>query len=69
MGEVVGHNYQQIVPDFIVETEDDGTITMTLNQGDVPELKISDSFLDILKQYDQNKQKNHINEKHASALV
>lgn len=65
MGEVVGHNYQQIVPDFIVETEDDGTITMTLNQGDVPELKISDSFLDILKQYDQNKQKISRSEKDA----
>lgn len=24
MGEVVGHNYQQIVPDFAVETDDDG---------------------------------------------
>lgn len=65
MGEVVGHNYRQIVPDFIVETEDDGTITMTLNQGDVPELKISDSFLDILKQYDQNKQKISRSEKDA----
>lgn len=65
MGEVVGHNYQQIVPDFIVETEDDGTITMTLNQGDVPELKISDSFLDLLKQYDQNKQKISRSEKDA----
>lgn len=65
MGEVVGHNYQQVVPDFIVETDDDGTITMTLNQGDVPELKISDSFLDILKQYDQGRQKISRSEKDA----
>lgn len=65
MGEVVGHNYQQVVPDFIVETDDDGTITMTLNQGDVPELKISDSFLDILKQYDQGHRKMSRSEKDA----
>lgn len=65
MGELVGHNYQQVVPDFIVETEDDGTITMTLNQGDVPELKISDSFLDILRQYDGERQKMSRSEKDA----
>lgn len=52
MGEAVGHNFQQIIPDFIVETDDDGTLTLSLNQGDVPELRISESFLDILKQYD-----------------
>ena len=65
MGEMVGHTYQQVVPDFIVETDDDGTITMTLNQGDVPELKISDSFLDLLKQYDQGRQKISRSEKDA----
>ena len=41
MGEVVGHNYQQIVPDFAVETDDDGGITLSFNKGDVPELRIS----------------------------
>lgn len=65
MGEVVGHNFQQVIPDFIVETDDDGVITMTLNQGDVPELKISDSFLDILRQYDQDRQKISRSEKDA----
>lgn len=52
MGEAVGHNFQQIIPDFVVETDDDGTVSLSLNQGDVPELRISDSFLNILKQYD-----------------
>lgn len=65
MGEIVGHNYQQVVPDFVVETEDDGTITLTLNQGDVPELKISGSFLDILRQYDGERQKMSRSEKDA----
>ena len=57
MGEVVGHNFQQIIPDFIAETDDNGTVTLSLNQGDVPELRISDSFLDILKQYDSTRAK------------
>ncbi len=52
MGETVGRNFQQIIPDFLVEVEDDGTITMQLNQGDVPELRISDSFLEILQNLD-----------------
>ncbi len=57
MGEAVGHNFQQIIPDFIVDTDDNGVITLSLNQGDVPELCISTSFLDILKQYDHSKGK------------
>ena len=41
MGESIGRSMQQITPDFIVETLDDGTITFTLNQSELPELKIS----------------------------
>lgn len=52
MGEVVGHNYQQIVPDFIVETDDEGGISMSFNKGDIPELRISPSFMELLEQAD-----------------
>ena len=31
MGEAIGKNLQQIIPDFLVETEDDGTINLSLN--------------------------------------
>ena len=31
MGEVAGHNWQQVVPDFRVETDDDGNITLSFN--------------------------------------
>ena len=55
MGEVIGRNMQQITPDFIVDTHDDGTITFTLNQGDLPELQISQSFADSMKEYQENK--------------
>ena len=56
MGEVIGRNMQQITPDFIVETHDDGTITFTLNQGELPELQVSQSFADSMKEYQENKE-------------
>ena len=55
MGETVGRNLQQITPDFIVDTHDDGTITFTLNRGEVPELTVSQSFLDSMNEYQQSK--------------
>ena len=57
LGETVGRSMQQITPDFIVDTQDDGTITFTLNNGEVPELKLSQSFVDSMKEYQQNKDK------------
>ena len=51
MNDVVGRSMEQITPDFIVDTQDDGTVTFTLNNGDVPDLCISSSFTDLLKEY------------------
>lgn len=56
MGEVVGHSIQQITPDFIVDTQDDGTVTFSLNAGDIPELHVSQSFTDTLNEYQTNKE-------------
>ena len=56
MGEVVGHSIQQITPDFIVDTQDDGTVTFSLNAGDMPELHVSQSFTDTLNEYQTNKE-------------
>ncbi len=56
MGEVVGRSVQQITPDFIVDTQDDGTVTFTLNSGDIPELHVSQSFTDTLREYQTNKE-------------
>lgn len=55
MGESIGHNHQQITPDFIIETSDDGKTTFHLNNDHVPELTISQSFADTLQEYQQNK--------------
>ena len=55
LGEVMGKNLQQIVPDFLVETEDNGTITLSLNNRNVPELRLSREFSDMLDEQINNK--------------
>lgn len=54
LGETVGRSIEQITPDFIVETLDDGTVTFTLNNSEMPELKVSQSFADSMKEYDND---------------
>ncbi|MBQ2584786.1 MAG: hypothetical protein II568_06375 [Erysipelotrichaceae bacterium] len=56
MGETMGKSLQQITPDFIVDTQDDGTVSFSLNHGEIPQLQISPSFTDLLKEYQQNKE-------------
>ena len=48
LGEAIGRNLQQIVPDFIVETYDDGTINISLNNRNVPELRMSRDFTEMV---------------------
>lgn len=56
LGETEGRSTQQITPDFIVDTADDGTVTFSINNGNVPELYVSQSFSEMLKEYQNNKQ-------------
>lgn len=56
MGETQGRNIQQITPDFIIDTNDDGSITFSLNRGNVPELHVSSSFTDMVAAYKDNKE-------------
>ncbi|MGP1416662.1 RNA polymerase factor sigma-54 [Prevotella fusca] len=55
MGETQGRNLQQITPDFIIDTEDDGTVTFSLNHGNLPKLHVSQTFNDMLETYRNNK--------------
>lgn len=55
INETIGHSQQQITPDFIIDTHDDGTVTFQLNNGEVPELCVSQSFTDTLREYQTNK--------------
>ena len=55
LGEVIGKNMQQIIPDFIVDTEEDGTISLSLNNRNVPELRLSREFSEMLDEHTRNK--------------
>lgn len=55
MSDTVGVGQNQVTPDFIVDTADDGTVTFEVNYGDVPDLKISDSFAEMIDTYRTNK--------------
>ena len=57
LGETEGRNLQQITPDFIVDTNDDGTVTFSLNRGNIPELTVSPSFTDMIDTYKKSKDK------------
>ena len=55
MGETLGKGTQQITPDFIVDVNDDGFITLNLNNGNMPELKVAPSFAEMLDNYKTNR--------------
>ena len=55
MGEAIGKNMQQIVPDFIVDTYDDGTINLSLNNRNVPELRMNRDFTQMLEEHTKNR--------------
>ena len=55
LGEAMGKNMQQIIPDFIVETYEDDTITLSLNNRNVPELRLSRQFTELLDEHTRNK--------------
>lgn len=55
LGEAIGRNMQQIIPDFIVETYDDDTINVSLNNRNVPELRMSRDFTELVEEHTKNK--------------
>lgn len=67
LGETIGRSLQQITPDFIVDTHDDGTVTFTLNNGELPELKVSQSFIDSMDEFQQNRE--HMSRQSKEALL
>lgn len=47
------NNMEYIVPDFIIENKN-GQLELTMNNNQIPELHINDSYLNILKSYKEN---------------
>lgn len=50
LGEVAGRNMQQIVPDVLVETNDDGTIIISLNNLNIPPLQLNNNFIAMARE-------------------
>lgn len=57
LGEITGKNFQQILPDFIVDTDDEGNISISLNNGNIPKLHVSRSFRESLDDLVRRKNK------------
>ena len=55
----------EVVPDFVISIND-GKLELSLNQRNMPELKISKEYLEMLQQYSRNKDKSS---KEASSFV
>lgn len=55
LGEALGKNYQQIIPDFIAETQDDGSINLSLNSRNTPQLHLNREFRDMMEEHTKNK--------------
>ncbi len=65
LGEIENRNIQQITPDYIVDTTDDGGISFYINRGNIPDLTVSPSFQDMIDSYKNNKANMNRQEKEA----
>lgn len=54
LGETVGRSVNQITPDFIIDTDDEGNVSFTLNKGEIPDLRVSRSFADMAEEFSKN---------------
>ncbi len=56
LSETMGRNIQQITPDFIIDTDDEGRVSFTINHGHVPDLRVAPDFADMVAHYRNNRQ-------------
>ena len=52
MGEAMGRNLRQITPDFIVDTDAYGHLSLSLNNGFLPPLRVSPDDMQFLQAYE-----------------
>lgn len=55
LSESLGKTNQIIIPDFVVEVLENGTITLNLNDRNVPQLRMSRDYMDMLNEFAHNK--------------
>lgn len=65
MGEAIGKNLQQITPDFIVDIDDEGNVSFSLNNPNLPELRLNSDFNRQLKEQTENSTKQTREQKEA----
>ena len=57
LGDYGGDTIHQITPDVYIDTHDDGSISFALNNTDIPDLAITPSFIDMVRQDQGNADK------------
>jgi RNA polymerase sigma-54 factor len=67
-GDAISKTFQQIVPDFILE-ENEGELQLYLNSGNVPELRVSKTYSDMIESYNANKASASKEDKNALTFV
>jgi RNA polymerase sigma-54 factor len=55
LGETIGRNTQHIVPDFLVEIDEQNSINVTLNNHNIPQLRMSREFTQMVEEHMKNK--------------
>ncbi len=64
----VAQQTHYIIPDFIIENKN-GKLELSLNQGNMPELRLNKTYLDMMANYNINKKKNKLTESDKNAAV
>ncbi len=59
---------QYVIPDFIIENKD-GILELTLNQRNMPELRLSRTYTEMLESYGENKHKKEKNDSQRDAVI
>ncbi|MEX0982677.1 MAG: RNA polymerase factor sigma-54 [Bacteroidales bacterium] len=67
-GDTQSKTFHQVVPDFILE-ENNGELELFLNSSNVPELRLSRTYSDMLESYSANKKNASRDEKDAVTFV
>lgn len=56
LGETEGRGSRQITPDFIIDSDENGNVSFTINYGDIPQLKVSETFTQMMDTFKKNKE-------------
>jgi RNA polymerase sigma-54 factor len=59
---------QYVIPDFVIENKD-GVLELSLNQRNMPELRLSRTYTEMLETYSENKNKKEKNDSQRDAVI